>query len=606
MSEVISQHIFEQLQRDNFSVLSDKYYSERVLKCLAELLINDSASKYMLSFLEYMTSYQFDANLDWNVGSIVQHFDVPTIASGLKSISERKRAYLYESKGLVWAVGEKNTKDQTIIDFLYEVLNYAKSSESWWMSAFALEKLTGKSSINNLKRSLKGRKVCGLEDSLQHIEDKRNIVSILLKATNIDIKEKIFPSLKKNFLNSNEKKVLLNTMWLIGHLRLFDNEIIKQIKRIIDTSTDYEIIYTAYTVASKDPRGSFEECFVSGLKNKDPLIRKMSLRGLSKINARRNIDIIEELLDEETNLQVISEATDALSRIKNEQMRSERKILSRCRVNENGLIADDTDKWYADPSVYNIFSEAEDIENVCFDLVLRKIKKMNLQIVNPVDLATGTGKTFRHILKRIPYEGTLYGVDFSADMLAYLDRIINRQKLYVNDIKLEQNSIKDFVLEKTSSFIISSFGFPSRIFNEENCLDELKTVYRNLSDDGIFVTIGWDETFKDELNEMWYRYIPDSIVANSFNEWCDKRSAKIHSPRNCCLTWYKTNIKVPLMFANLEESVNVMGHLFGRDAANAIMKEHKTFWWMKMGVTLDTKETLKQAIEKMERVYERN
>ena len=56
---------------------------------------------------------------------------------------------------------------------------------------------------------------------------------------------------------------------------------------------------------------------------------------------------------------------------------------------------------------------------------------MGLKIVNPVDLATGTGKTFRHILKRIPYEGTLYGVDFSADMLAYLERIINRQKLYV-------------------------------------------------------------------------------------------------------------------------------------------------------------------------------
>ena len=199
MPEVISQHIFEQLQKDNLSVLSDKYYSERVLKCLAEKLINDSASKYMLSFLEYMTNYQFDENLDWNVGSIVQHFDVPTIAGGLKTISERKRAYLYESKGLVWAVGEKNTKDQTMVDFLYEVLNYAKSSESWWMSAFALEKLTGKSSINNLKRSLKGRKICGLEDSLKHIGDKRNIISILLNATNIDIKEKIFPSLKKYF-----------------------------------------------------------------------------------------------------------------------------------------------------------------------------------------------------------------------------------------------------------------------------------------------------------------------------------------------------------------------------------------------------------------------
>ncbi len=110
MSEVLSQHIFEQLQKDNLSVLYDKCYSESVLQCLAEKLINDSANKYMLLFLEYMTNYQFDENLDWNVGSIVQHFDVSTIVSGLKNISERKRAYLYESKGLVWAFGEKIQK----------------------------------------------------------------------------------------------------------------------------------------------------------------------------------------------------------------------------------------------------------------------------------------------------------------------------------------------------------------------------------------------------------------------------------------------------------------------------------------------------------------
>lgn len=606
MSEVLSQYLFECLKKDDLSCLADKYLSEVVLKDLAEKLINESDTNYMGLFLNYMTTYSFNEILDWNVGSIVQHFSASAIAESLKGISERKRVYLYESKGLVWAFGEKNTKDPFIIDFLYEVLNYAKSSESWWMSAFALEKLTGKSSVNNLKRSLKGRKILSLEDSLKNLDDKRNIISILLNATNIDIKTQIFPKLKKYFLESSEKNVLINALWLIGHLRLFDNIIIDKLKNIIEHSSDREITYTAYTVASKDPRESFEGVFINGLKDKDPLIRKMSLRGLSKINARRNINLIEDLLDRENNLQVISEATSALTHIKNEQLRSERKILSRCRVNENGLIADDTDKWYADPGVYNVFSEAEDIENVCFDLVLRKIQKLKLRVVNPVDMATGTGKTFRQIIKSLPYEGTLYGVDYSSDMLAFLDRIINRQKLYVNDIKLEQNAIKDFKLDTPSSFIISSFGFPSRIFNQETCLSELKAIYSNLSEDGVFVTIGWDETFQDELNEMWYRYIPDNIVANSFNEWCAKRAAKISSPRNCHLTWYKTNIKVPLMFATLEEAVNVMGHLFGRDAANAVMKEHKLCWWMKMGITLDTKTTLRLAINKMECLNEGN
>lgn len=77
----------------------------------------------------------------------------------------------------------------------------------------------------------------------------------------------------------------------------------------------------------------------------------------------------------------------------------------------------------------------------------------------------------------------------------------------------------------------------------------------------------------DDLNNMWYKYIPDNIKAANFEEWRKIREASIDNPRNCNLTWYKKNIKVPLLYDTLEETINVMGHLFGRDAALEILKK---------------------------------
>ncbi len=592
--------ILSAIEKSDLSLLSERQFSEKSLAYIARRL-QENELRYIELFFNYLTNYQFSEAADWNIGSILQHFNPENIISELKRVPDKKRTYLYESIGLVWSLGELNTKSVYISDFLYEVLNYAKNSESWWLASFALEKVTGSSSINNLKRSLKRFPAMELDFALSNLSNKRNLISILLCANNADIKDKIYPSLKREFMSSSDKKIILNTLWLLAHLRLFDNDIIKRINEMLKESKDYEIINAIYVAISKEPKGVFEDVFLSGLDDANKTIRKMSLRGLTRINSRKNLDRIESLLDCEDNLGVIAEASIAISKIKNEHLRSERKILSKCRVNENGLIADNSDKWYADPSVYNIFSEAEDVENVCFDSVFRKIKKEGIKIVNPVDLATGTGKTFRKIMNTVSYSGTLYGVDYSPDMLGFLDRTINRQKSYINDIKLVQGAIKNFKLpdDEKSSFIISSFGFPSRISDDVTCKEELEAVYNNLSEDGIFVTIGWSERFNDELNRMWHKYIPDDIISDSFNEWASKRSESIKSPRNSHLSWYKNNIKVPLLFSNLEEAVHVMGHLFGRDAANEVLKKHQTCWWMSMGITWDTKESVLKALQKM-------
>ena len=150
-----------------------------------------------------------------------------------------------------------------------------------------------------------------------------------------------------------------------------------------------------------------------------------------------------------------------------------------------------------------------------------------------------------------------------------------------------------------TSFVISSFGFPSKISNKNLVFEELKAIYSILSDNGHFFSIGWDETFNDELNEMWFKYIPDSIDANNFEEWRRIRSASIDSPRNCNLTWLKKGIMAPLQFSSIEESANVMGHLFGKEAAEYIIKTNKTSWSMSLGITHNTKKELGKILKNL-------
>ena len=341
--------------------------------------------------------------------------------------------------------------------------------------------------------------------------------------------------------------------------------------------------------------------FLNCLTADDPLVRKMAIRGLGESGNNFEVKRLENMLQKEKNNAVICEITKAIYKLKNDNFRKKGNIFKKYIVNENGLIGDDSDKWYADASIYNIFSENEDPENICFDLIVNELKNNNIRVINPIDLACGTGRTFKNILNHLKYDGTLYAVDLSSQMLEYLQKTIDRRKYYVDKIKLVNSTIEDFKLsnDEKSSLIISSFGFPSKISDKKRCKKELQAIYNNLSDDGVFVTIGWDETFNDELNQMGYRYIPDDIRSNNFEEWRNIRSKSISSARNCNLTWYKRNLQIPLVFNTLEESVNVMGHLFGRDAAIHILNDEKKEWWMAMGITWNTKDSIDKILREL-------
>ncbi len=321
---------------------------------------------------------------------------------------------------------------------------------------------------------------------------------------------------------------------------------------------------------------------------------------MGEIGSTADVKILEQFLQEETSSNIIAQLSKSIYKIKNRYFNTQGNFTRKYMVNENGLIGDDSDKWYADASIYNLFSEAEDPENICFSLIFNRVLSKNIKIKNPIDLATGTGRAAKYILNNISYDGKLYAVDYSQQMLDYFDRTISRQKYYVKNIELVHSKIKDFEIpqEEKSTFIISSFGFPSKISDNERCKQELENVYNMLDENGIFVTLGWDETFNDELNAMWYRYVPDNIKAANFEEWRKIRESSISSARNCNLTWYKQNIQVPLLYDTLEETINVMGHLFGRDAALEVLKSKRTMWWMSMGITWDDKKSLSKTLKK--------
>lgn len=44
-----------------------------------------------------------------------------------------------------------------------------------------------------------------------------------------------------------------------------------------------------------------------------------------------------------------------------------------------------------------------------------------------------------------------------------------------------------------------------------------------------------------------------------------------------------------------------MGYLFGRDAAKSVIRDRKINWNMSLGITVDTKESLKEIIKSYER-----
>ncbi len=588
--------VVKDIKKDNFVLLSQRIYSEEELKELAKIIKYSNKEAELVYSLIFNLTKQ-NRNYDWNCGSILQHLSIDFIIEALKKLNLLE---LYNSIGLAWVLGEFRNTNRIIVDFLYAIIKNSFDSDAWWRAAFSLEKLGVEEAVNLLKMSLKNKGLRNLNYYLNKLNDKKSIISILVLSNVDNVENKIYPKIKEVFLKSNDCKTIINCCWLIGRLKLIDDEIYQKLILLINHN-NYELKYYTFFALQNNASEMLRPVMEKSLLDPDPLIRKMAARGLLSIGNEKSLDVLEQTLYKEKETSVISEISKAIYNLKNPFDRSRLLLEMKSYRNENGMISDESDKWYSDPAIYHTFSEAEDPENVCFNLILEKIK--DKKIINPIDLATGTGRITWQIIEKIDFKGQLLGVDASGNMCEFVRKTIKRERKYTNRIKIMQSTISELSkkINIKSNLIISSFGFPSKISNPKLCVKELKSVYSLLLDDGIFCTIGWDETFNDELNMMWFKYIPDKINAQDFEEWRKERSGLIKTPRNCNLSWFKRGIDVPLQFSSLKEAAYVIGYFFGIDAAQYVVKTGKMEWVMSLGITYNTKNELKNIIKRYER-----
>jgi HEAT repeat protein len=589
-------NILKKLKSNDLVVLDQQVFSEIELRTLANLLNFEESKSIVVRNLVSQLPVR-GRNFDWNVGSILQHIEVSVIIDVLKKNTDPK---LFNSIGLVWALGEFKNTNRVITDFLYNTIKNSVNSDTWWRAAFSLEKLGLEEAVNLLKMSLKTTKLQELDYYLHTLGDKRSIISILILSNVENIERIVYPKIKKYFLETQDDAIIINCCWLIGRLKLIDKEIYEKLLKLI-SHNNYELKYYTFFALQNNATEPLRLILEKALSDADPLIRKMATRGLMSIGNAESLAALHTALYKEFEEAVVSEISNAIYHLKNPTDRSRLLLGIKLYRNENGMISDESDKWYHDPSIYHVFSEAEDPENLCFSLIQKHTHGKKIQ--NPVDLASGTGRMMWQIINKMPFSGTLFAVDASEQMCDFISKTIKRERKFTSNIEIVQHPIIEAPksISVKSTFVISSFGFPSKISNTSLCMVELQAVYDLLTDDGLFFTIGWDETFNDELNHMWYKFIPDNIAAQDFEEWRQKRSAAIQSPRNCGLTWLKKGISVPLQFESQKEAAFVMGYLFGRDAVQHIVNTGKTEWNMSLGITCNTRKELEAIIKSYER-----
>ena len=584
-------------------ILERKKLEPNAAKKLADQIKRqEDPTLILVELLRQLPASNYD--YDWNMGSLLRYFEPQDLVEALSKVAFRAR--LYDSVGLAWVIGVYRNHNAELISFLQNIVHESRYSEAWWQAAFSLQSLGQGQAVNLLRRSIKKSSIKSLDYYLSNIENKEAVIGVLVQSTGQNIAAQIHPRLKDVLLNSTNQAEIANAAWLVGRLNLLDNDIVKRLKDLAKNE-DRELRHYAFRSIEQTGSSQFKDLLSEALSDKDPMVRKLAAASFAVIGDDTATPLLEEMLDVEENERVVAELSESIYKLSNPQAEAVQRRIAKAPKNENGLICDESDKWYQDAGIYNYFSEAEDPENVAFDLIGRELKRRNISIRNPIDLATGTGRTLRSIIKDMEFEGTLFGVDMSREMCDYVERDIRRERRYSRPLRIVESSIAELPknLDAKSTFIVSSFGFPSKFTKPEVCINELRAVHDMLEDGGVLCTIGWDETFNDELNMMWYQYIPDDIEATSFEEWRRKRAAVFASPRNCSLTWLKTNLRLPLQFSTVEEAIYVMGHLFGRDAGVEIAKSGRLSWEMAYGITFNTKEEIGNILKELEKWHEK-
>jgi len=587
--------VAQEILARNFSVLAPASLEADGAQAVADCL---PANFDIYESLLLGTASHAKRYYDWNVGFLVPHLDTNIIAD----VVGVHKAALLKSEGVAWGLGEAGSEDERIVTFLFEVCEACADYDAWWCAAEALEKLGVVHDATDLKkRTLRGEEWESLDACFEGFNDRAAVIGVLRQARADNTESEIIPRARRLLSTTEDRKILQNAVWLLERLRVDDDETISSLLELYERAEDISdslrprIVEALGEIATPDVRHLLEAAISEA---KYYRTRAYAAHGLGRIGDSRSLQQLRRCLASEKDDRVVGYISAAIYAIEDETRRALRQRSRSARWPENGMIADQSNRWYANPEIYDRFAEAEDPLNISLDyaadLVPRDAKSV-------ADLGSGTGRLAFRLAEVRPDIEVIHAVELSSEMVSFLDRKLTlrtglKERILPKEASIDQMPLSDCHLDAA----ISAWAFPSSMWDPLACLREMEEIRRVLKPDGKLITLGWDESFRDELSELWYRFVPEpDFRRESIEEWRNRRRSRIQTTRNCHLTFVKRNIEVPLLFPNAADASFVLGHLFGYSAGEWVARQQRCEFSIKVGITIDSREGVENAIAQM-------
>lgn len=534
---------------------------------------------------------------DWNVGFLVPYLD----SELLFEIVEENRSLLCQSEGIGWGLGEIGTDDPRVVDFLYYVCEQCLDVDAWWCAAEALEKLGEGDAVDIKKKTLKDERWNDLTECLNNLDQRPAVIGVLRNARYDNTRDVIIPRCL-SALSSGNKKAVQNAVWLIERLRIADSETLSALNSLYEVADDSSktlrprIIEAYGQLAAPETRELLEEALQTASYFRT---RSYAAIGLGRIGDQRSLSVLAKALVNESDHRVIGYISEAIYAIRTPSLVEYNNMIRNANWPETGMVNDSSNDWYTHANIYDEFSQSEDPLGVALDLANSRIPD---DAKTFLDLATGTGRFAIHLAHKFPEAEKIAALDFNGEMHKFLKSKLSLMPMSVRRGLEAVHGDASALPFSNESFdcVVSSWGFPSKMWDPGVCYKQTCEVERVLRPGGVFLTIGWDETFEDEMSELWYRFVPEpDFRRETFAEWRKRRRQRITSPRNCHLTFEVKKLEVPLLFKNWQKAAEVVGHLFGQSAGYWMGQQQRSELLISVGITLDTKDSLKKSIEKM-------
>jgi len=586
-SSLIAERIWEQLRERNFRVLADRELDDAQVTVIATRLFADTETCESLMLAIQTMPRQW---YDWNLGYLLRRFDPQLVAKTLRRFPEN----FYASEGVAWALGLLGSDASEIVAFLQEQCGRCEDHNAWWCAAHSLQQLGNGDAIEILKRTLRGDEWKQLDHCLAHLGERPATIGILRLVNRANLKAIVKACIQG--LDTLKGRRLHNVIWLLERMRLREKRIVDALMSLHDgdvahgSSVAHRVIEALGQIAHPSSRAVLEQHLA---KAEYFRTRALAARGLGMIGDYNSLSILEEALTRESDPHVIAMISEALYNIRDSARRDICRIAAKADWLENGMIIDETNKWYWAPDIYDQFSKAEDPESIAFDLAIRLINGKMVRRV--LDIAAGTGRFSHELREKVQTIEAISALDASEDMIGFLKRRFARGTPKVTPV---HGTIEAMPLaDESIDLAVSSWGFPSKVWDREKAVVELAQVHRVLSEDGLFITIGWDEDFSDEMTEIWHRFvIEEDYYFDSLSEYRRRKRARITSPRNCHLSPAKRRVRVPVKFQDHVAAANVFGHLFGYAAGLWVLENPRQEFMMNASITFDTKATIAAAL----------